>query len=1064
MKKTLTILMLLLLGVSALFSQRETYNWCFGSSCWLSFNYTPPRFVSKSSMYAEEGCAAISDAKGKLLFYTNGIEIWAPRTDSSHYVLANASSMNGTKLNGHSSSTQVGVIIPKPGQGVQKFLYYVFTTDADGSGNGLQYTVVNTDPNKATWQIDVYKNNNVYEKNIPINKSSTEKITAVLAKDGVNYWIIAHEWDNNTFCAYKLNAAGIDVNNPVKSSVGSIHAKDPAPPDGRTQYQAHGYMKVSPDGSTIALTIFRTGKVELFHFDNVTGAVTPYFSLNEPRFNNAYGIEFSANSKMVYISCIDEKPSKIYQINLEKIGDGSDVNLINANIREVGSSSINGIYFAAMQLGPDAKIYISIQDGYYIGVINKPETEGAGCNFVENGIAVADGTVPMKGLPTFIQSFFKPPSGITAIPNPLCEGETLSLSTVDVPGAIYTWKGPDGFSSTAVSAEIRNIKRAAGGKYFLTVQLGTQFSYDTVDITVYPSPIVDIDNHNPGDTIFICQGSQATVTATAQQYDILKWSSGETIPTISVNTTGMYTITVETNNGCTRSDSVYVEVIDTVNFEVKAKEGTFRACDGQELTLIAEPKNYSYTDVSYEWIQVSSGNVVGTGDTCKVSQTGTYTVKVTEKKFNMCESFRTITIEIGSLSPKIIAVGDSIICNDNPVYLALDNSYDSYQWLKDGIKLDGDTTKFLTASTPGNYSCTVKDNLGCEGTASFTVRIIDIDAIFAALDNIFLGRVYYSTTGGDIVITVPNNSGFDLKIKSITLKNGKDITVTPNSPMTILAGQSTDFAFKFSPKDIAEYLDEIIIEIEEPCSGKYEGRITGYGIADLLVYLPPVTKGKIGDKALPLPIMGKLMITDDKTATCGISKIGVKHNAAAYNPTSVTPASITMTKVFDETLYELNTTLEFKDPVTFSKNPTLIAELKGQLGFGEEGTPVSFTNASLNCLLLNVIIQNGTFSFFGVCQPDLLKVRKNAVTFAKIAPNPTSGEIKVTVANTEKGTHDITFINAIGSRMLATTWTKTGDNYSDDFTMDVSSLPAGVYQVIIRTTTEVLTVPLVIVK
>jgi hypothetical protein len=501
-----------------------------------------------------------------------------------------------------------------------------------------------------------------------------------------------------------------------------------------------------------------------------------------------------------------------------------------------------------------------------------------------------------------------------------------------------------------------------------------------------------------------------------------------------------------------RQDSIYVHVADSISVNVTSNTGTVIACDGEELDLTANTNN---PDVSYKWIQESTGLTIGTTQTVKVSQTGKYIVIVTDNKYG-CNSSDTVNIDIGSLSPVIL--GDTIICDDNPVFLTLDQDYDNYSWST------GETTKFITVNTPGNYSVTVKDDKGCEGTASITVNKLDIDAIFAALDNIFLGRVYYNTTGGDVVITIPNDSGFDLKIKSITLKNGKDITVTPNSPMTILKGQSTDFTFKFSPKDIAEYLDEINIEIEEPCIGKYEGSIRGYGIADLLIYLPPVTKGRIGDKAIPLPIMGKLMIADDSTATCSISKIGIKHNAAAYNPTLVTPLSSTMTTSFDETLYELNTTLVFKDPITFSKNPTLIAELKGQLGFGEEGTPITFTNASLNCLLLNVIIQNGTFSFFGVCQPDLLKVRKNSTTFAKIAPNPTSGEIKVIVANTEKGAHDVTFINALGSRILATTWTKTGDNYSDEFSMDVSSLPAGVYQVVIRTTTEVLTVPLVIVK
>jgi hypothetical protein len=93
-----------------------------------------------------------------------------------------------------------------------------------------------------------------------------------------------------------------------------------------------------------------------------------------------------------------------------------------------------------------------------------------------------------------------------------------------------------------------------------------------------------------------------------------------------------------------------------------------------------------------------------------------------------------------------------------------------------------------------------------------------------------------------------------------------------------------------------------------------------------------------------------------------------------------------------------------------------------------------------------------------------MKVGRKPTTYAKIAPNPANGEITIIVANTDKGDHDVTFINAIGSKLLSTTWTKTSDTYSDEFGMDVSTLPSGVYQVVIRTATDVLTVPLIIVK
>lgn len=1060
MKKTLTILIVLLMGVSAIYSQKEPYNWCFGNHCMITFNTTPPVFLNSSEMTAWEGCAAISDNKGKLIFYTNGINIWGVKNNGEHYLLDNAGGKVNSNLNGHNSSTQVGVIIPKPGQ---KYLNYVFTTDAEGGGNGLKYTIVDTRPNTSTGKFDIAKDiNNNYLKNQLINKSSTEKITACLHKDGKSYWIIMHEWNNSTFCAYRLDSQGIDIANSVKKSIGSVHSyRIPTDPrDTVTQIESHGYMKVSPDGSIIALTILRTGKVELFRFDNATGEIKHFFpgdidfSLNEQRFYNAYGIEFSANSKMLYVSTIDEKPSKIYQINLEKIQKPED---ITSNIRLIDSLVLLGEHFAALQLGPDTKIYVSIDDGEYISVINNPEVEGIGCNFKQNGIFIPFPAVPMKGLPTFIQSFFKPPSGITVSNDSPCEGDTIYFEAQYVDGAIYTWKSPDGkVFSNEYNPDIKDIKLNGTGKYKVTIQLGTQVTEDEVDIKVFPSPAVTIDN--PGDTIFICQGQKASITSSPKMYDILYWSNGDSTPTIEVDSTGMYTIYVGTNNDCWKTDSIYVMVEDTIEAVITSSTGEFKACDGEEITLTAD--NLNRTDVTFNWYREDNPTVsLGTAQSLIVNKTGKYIVTISDSR-NLCPKTYSVNIEIGRLNPTID--GETIMCNNLPVFLAVtkdpnDSEYTSYTWSK------GQTTSFIEVNQPDTIWVQVTDNLGCIGRDTIIIKNVDVKAIFNNLDDVDLGRIYYNQSSGDIIRTVTNNSGVDLKIKSVTLSDGTDIVVTPATASTFVNGASIDFKFNFNPKSIKEYETKVIVEIEEPCSLTFEGRVEGYGIADLLVYVPPVSSGKIGNKAFELPVMAKLNIKDDSTATASFSQIVVNFDAAAYNPTSVKEPGITMSKFFDKDNYMLEVTLKPPNPYIFTKDPQKVATLSGQLGFGKEGSPIMLS-PTLNSLLLNLIIQNGTFSFYGACQPDLLKVTRNNATFAKIAPNPSNGEIEVTVTNTQAGEHEISFVNSIGSRLLTTTLTKSADNYSEGFRLDVSSLPAGVYMMVIKTATEVLTENLVIVK
>ena len=107
----------LFLSVQAM-AQREATNWYFGQSAGLNFSTTSPTAILQGGTNSEEGCAAISDNQGRLLFYTNGTSI----INRAHLPMK-----NGSGLNGDQSSTQGVLIVPQPGN---DSLYYVFTNGA----------------------------------------------------------------------------------------------------------------------------------------------------------------------------------------------------------------------------------------------------------------------------------------------------------------------------------------------------------------------------------------------------------------------------------------------------------------------------------------------------------------------------------------------------------------------------------------------------------------------------------------------------------------------------------------------------------------------------------------------------------------------------------------------------------------------------------------------------------------------------------------------------------------------------------------------------------------------
>ncbi len=1047
MKKVIFTLLLLTLSTSYLFSQKETYNWCFGNHALMSFKTTPPQisFIG-FSWSAYEGCASISDGKGNLLFYTDGINIHSV-SGGVHYNLA-----NGKGLNGSNSSTQVGVIIKHPGK---PNWYYIFTTDEEGGNKGLQYTVVDVSK-YYSGKIDVAYSNGNYLKNILINKSSTEKITAVAGKERNTYWIIMHEWNNNTFCAYKFDANGIDINNPVKSSIGSIHEFIVYPPNAKdtAQYHSHGYMKVSPDGTTLALSIFHTNKVEVFRFDNSTGKVSSYFGngndfiIDDPKFFNAYGIEFSPNTNNMYISTIDKMPYRLFQVNLSKITDQSQ---INNNIQVIDTTY--SYPFDAMQLGPDAKIYVS-REGYdYLSIINKPDEDGKNCDYISEGIKFVDNTGANKGLPTFIQSFFKPTASIYAN-TPLCEGDSLVLSTPEVEGAFYSWTIPPStkiVDSDKFEVVIPKVTGANAGKVYLAVRIGSNYSYDTLDIVVYAKPTVKITN--PADTIVICEGRDTVLTALPNGQDYLTWSKDGaevgTTESITVNTEGMYVVTVATDAPCVDADTIYVVVAP--NPTVTITGGTV-VYEGTPLVLTANP---STSGVSYQW----DDPLNTTTQTLSVTKAGTYSVIITDLVTG-CTGYDSVRVTNGSLTVNII--GDTVMCGNQGVTLSLGAAYKTMTWST------GETTQSINVTQPGTYTVDVVDDDDRIGKATITVHRVDMDALFTGLSGVDFGRVYYGTKADPISLTLPNGTGYDLQIDSITMDYNTPITLkqVTGTPFTWANGSQFTFDFSFEPSDIAVYTDQMTVWFSKPFFCSYSASVRGTGIANLVLSVPSVVRVKVSTKKFDLPVKARLDVSDNKVCQGSFSNITVTYDASSFFPDENAPETtkpISFTKIDDN----LEVVMEPQNTFSFTKDPIVVANMRGQIGIGKDGSDILLNPypklSSKTSQLLNVVIENGEFEFYGICQPQLSNVVLTDNAAASIHPNPAVGEISLKVYNTS-GAHEITFYNTIGEKLMTDNVMKSSDNYSEEFIIDVSSLPSGVYQVVIRTASDVLTKSLVIVK
>ena len=173
------MLFIIIFYCSISYSQNQADWWFFGSNAGIDFNSGTPVSTNVGQLDTIEGCSAISDACGNLLFYSDGITVW----DRNHLTMP-----NGNGLLGNPSSTQSALIIPLPNN---TNLYYVFSISivdpSTGIGaTGLYYSVVDMSFNGGAG--DIISN----QKNIQLLPNSTEKLFAATASNGQDAWIVTY--------------------------------------------------------------------------------------------------------------------------------------------------------------------------------------------------------------------------------------------------------------------------------------------------------------------------------------------------------------------------------------------------------------------------------------------------------------------------------------------------------------------------------------------------------------------------------------------------------------------------------------------------------------------------------------------------------------------------------------------------------------------------------------------------------------------------------------------------------------------------------------------------------
>lgn len=659
--------------------QQQGSKWYFGNNAGIEFQGGSASPLTDGKLNTIEGSSSINDAKGNVLFYTDGVKIYdkdgnimgAVQFDATGKLIIDPATSKPlittsvTSLGGSQISTQSALIVPKGTCQGCEYQYYVYTTAEINGTRQLTYSIV-----------DMRKNDGkgaIVETNLPVAGTSTtalstERSAGVKNDVDSTYWVITRDFGGNVFRITHLTKNAVPTQTTV--AIGQSRSQT-------ATTQGEGYLKIgpAPQSSTVSSGTSTTGtsgtatnpgsstadgverpvammvpgippspgnpgtnnSVELYTFNDKTGKLEYKRTIDlGPAPPKAYGVEFSPDGKSLYVSLTGDPASgtaaSSYILRYDlTITDPDQLSLART---EIATSTTQ--QFGALQIGPDGRIYVSIPGQSSLGVIENPNaTLLDSLRFTFNGQSLG-GKTGQLGLPNQIANFNQPPSNGAGLSHEgTCEGEPIQFTI-----------GP------------------------------------------YCPDLKERYTVNFGDGTAPWSGT----TTTVPPHTYSKANSYTATLTVEVFTKGSQTTPPELCTVVTATDALTIASYPTA----------FSLVDPQIICRIPMVTTLSISTSAQNYAWVFGGRVIGRNKDYLATRTGVYTGYAFNES-SECAVKDDAQLLFRQPNQLIIPPG-AIVCEGSSTTIGVISSpsYNEFQWSS------GQNTKVITVSQPGTYSLTAK--------------------------------------------------------------------------------------------------------------------------------------------------------------------------------------------------------------------------------------------------------------------------------------------------------------------------------------------------------------------
>ncbi|MFM7644804.1 MAG: beta strand repeat-containing protein [Sphingomonadales bacterium] len=352
-------------------------------------------------------------------------------------------------------------------------------------------------------------------------------------------------------------------------------------------------------------------------------------------------------------------------------------------------------------------------------------TNAAGCSYQVSPVQVVVNAAPAVAIEASNPS--------------LCSGQSVTLAS-SLAANTYLWSN---------GAQTNAITVSQPGTYVLTIQDANGCTGSTVyNLATGITPTATIAAAGP--TSF-CSGSSVQLNANNYTGGTYLWSNGATTPSVTVNTSGTYAVTITSPSGCTAtSNAITLNVLPAPAAAITVS-GNTTICSNQSVSLaVSGTGNYLWTNGL-------------TTQSISPTTTGSYGVTVTGS--NGCQtSVAPIAITVLTApTAAISANGPTTFCAGGSVTLTATGGA-TYVWS------NNQTGAQLTPTSSGNYTVTATAANGCQDTENIVVTVNPLPANFIVASGPLTfcqgGSVTLSAQAGNTVLWSNSNTSTSIEVST----------------------------------------------------------------------------------------------------------------------------------------------------------------------------------------------------------------------------------------------------------------------------------------------------------